>query len=115
MSNPTPPGPSLNAQFEPQILIEQMAPPGQELFVAVRTDAVVPVLVVGTGGTDVERLDDVTIIPLPADRARIEAVAGPAADTVEAIINAADGLALVECNPVIGAVVVDATAQEVAT
>ena len=96
-----------------------MAQPGDEIFVAVRTDAVVPVLVVGKGGADVERLDDVTIIPLPVDRKRIEAVVQDAAPVVEAIIAAADGLALLECNPVIvnsgGAVVVDATAQEVAT
>jgi acetyl-CoA synthetase len=94
----------LNAQFE--VLVEAMAPPGEELFVAVRYDAVVPVLVIGRGGTDVERHDDVTIIPLPAPRQ---------SPTVEAIVNAADSLALLECNPVIDGVVVDATAQEVAT
>ena len=117
--NPTPPEPPPNAQFEPQILIEHMAQPGDEIFVAVRIDAVVPVLVVGKGGADVERLDDVTIIPLPVDRDRLESVVKHAAPVVEAIIAAADGLALLECNPVIvnsgGAVVVDATAQEVAT
>ena len=92
-----------------------MAQPGAELFVAIRTDAVVPVLVVGKGGADVERLDDVTIIPLPVDRDRLESVVNHAAPVVEAIIAAADGLALLECNPVINGVVVDATAQEVAT
>jgi acyl-CoA synthetase (NDP forming) len=112
VSNPTALAPSLNEQLT--VLIEAMAPPGDELFVAVRRDAIVPVLVVGRGGIDVERHDDVTIIPLPAPRERIERVAGAAADTVEAIVEAADGLALVECNPVIGAVVVDAIAQEVA-
>ena len=115
IDSPNGSGPSLDAQFEPQILIEQMAQPGTELFVAVRTDAVVPVLVLGHGGTDVERRDDVTIIPLPADRARIERIAGPATGTVEAIVNAAEGLALLECNPVIGDVVVDAIAQEVSS
>ena len=45
-----------------------MAQPGDELFVAVRYDAVVPVLVTGRGGTDVERYDDVTITPLPTHR-----------------------------------------------
>ena len=79
-----------------------MAAPGEELFVAVRYDAVVPVLVVGRGGTDVERYDDVEIIPLPTHRQ-------------PDIVKAADGLALLECNPVIGGVVVDAIAQEVAT
>jgi acetate---CoA ligase (ADP-forming) len=102
-NNPTADPAPVNAQF---VLIEAMAPPGDELFVAVRFDAVVPVLVIGKGGTDVERHDDVTIIPLPAPRQP---------GTVEAIIQAADGLALLECNPVIGDVVVDATAQEVAT
>ena len=93
----------LDAQFE--VLVEHMAPPGDELFVAVRYDAVVPVLVIGRGGTDVERHDDVRIIPLPAPRQ---------SPTVGAIVEAADGLALLECNPVIDGVVVDATAQEVA-
>jgi hypothetical protein len=89
-------------QFEPQILVEAMVDPGDETFVAVRYDAVVPVLVTGRGGTDVERHDDVEIIPLPTPRQA-------------AIVKAADGLALLECNPVIGDVVVDATAQEDAT
>ena len=62
-------------------------------------------LVIGRGGTDVERHDDVDIIPC---RPTI------ALDNVEAIVQAADGLALLECNPVINGVVVDATAQEVA-
>ena len=111
--NPNGSGPSPDAQFEPKILVEAMANPGDELFVAVRSDAIVPVLTIGRGGTHVERLDDVAIVPLPADRARIERVAGSAADTVEAIVRAAEGLALLECNPVVGAVVVDAIAQEV--
>ena len=38
----------------------------------VRRDAVVPVLVVGLGGIHVEALDRVALVPLPADRARIE-------------------------------------------
>ncbi len=102
VDNPTADPAPLNAQFEPQILVEEMTNSGTELFVAVRYDAVVPVLIVGKGGTDVERYDDVEIIPLPT---RQQA----------AIVNAADGLALLECNPVIGDVVVDAIAQEVAT
>jgi acetate---CoA ligase (ADP-forming) len=103
IDNPNGSGLSLNAQFEPQILVEEMVNAGDELFVAVRYDAVVPVLVIGRGGTDVERYDDVTITPLPVD----------ANGTVQAIVRAADGLALLECNPVIGDVVVDAIAQEV--
>jgi acyl-CoA synthetase (NDP forming) len=100
--NPTADPAPVNAQFEPHILIEEMTNSGEELFVAVRHDAVVPVLVIGKGGTDVERYDDVEIIPLPTPQQ-------------PAIVNAADGLALLECNPVIGDVVVDATAQEVST
>jgi acyl-CoA synthetase (NDP forming) len=97
--NPTADPAPVNAQ---SVLVEAMVPAGDETFVAVRYDAVVPVLVVGRGGTDVERHDDVTITPLPARG-------------YEAIVQAADGLALLECNPVIGDVVVDATAQEDAT
>ena len=135
LNNPTPPEPSLNAQFEPptrpepaldpQILVEEMAEPGVELFVAVRTDAVVHALVIGLGGVHVEALDRVAIVPLPADRPRIaqalQTLKAPAAaaPTIEAIAAAAHGLALLECNPVIvhadGAVVVDAVAQEVVT
>jgi hypothetical protein len=104
-----------------------MAPPGAEIFVAVRTDAVVPVLVVGRGGVDVEALDDVAIVPLPADEQRIERALAtlklpvpPGAATIAAqIAAAAGGLALLECNPVLihsdGAVVVDAIAKEVVT
>jgi hypothetical protein len=63
------------------------------------------------------------IVPLPADEPRIVRAlaslnAPAAAPTVAAIAQAAEGLALLECNPVIvhpdGAVVVDAVAQEVA-
>jgi acyl-CoA synthetase (NDP forming) len=121
--NPTTPEPSLNAQFDAKILVEEMVHPGVELLVAVRADAVVQVLVIGLGGVHVEKLDRVAIVPLPADRARIARALEPlnataAAETVAAIARAADGLALLECNPVIvhpdGAVVVDAVAQEVA-
>ena len=55
------------------LLVESMEPPGVELLVAVRRDAVVPVLVVGLGGIWTELLGDVELIPLPADAARIEA------------------------------------------
>jgi hypothetical protein len=102
-----------------------MAAPGTEVLVSVTTDGVVPALVVGLGGIHVEALDKVAIVPLPADAQRIsaavaslglpEAVVGVAAQ----IAAAADNLQLLECNPVLihpdGAVVVDATAKEVAT
>jgi acetyl-CoA synthetase len=109
------------------VLVEQMARPGTEVLVAVRTDAVVPALVIGRGGVDVEALDDVVIVPLPADEPRIAAalarlrapVPAHTAGIAAQIAAAADGLELLECNPVLvhpdGAVVVDATAKEVAT
>jgi acetyl-CoA synthetase len=54
------------------VLAESMAPGGAELLVAARTDTIVPVLVIGLGGIWTELLDDVAIVPLPADAARIE-------------------------------------------
>ena len=56
-----------------RVLVERMAPPGVELLVAARADAVVPALVVGLGGIWAEALDDVAIVPLPADAERVEA------------------------------------------
>ena len=50
-----------------------MAEPGLELFVAAHRDGVVPVLVIGLGGVWAEVLDDVAVIPLPADADRVEA------------------------------------------
>jgi acetyl-CoA synthetase len=116
------------------VLAEQMVAPGVELIVAARTDGVVPALVVGLGGIWTELLDDVAIVPLPADAARVEraltalrgapvliggrggvavdvaAVSRMAAALGELLLE--EGLGLVECNPVIagpdGAVAVDA-------
>ena len=48
-----------------------MVPPGVELLVAARADAVVPALVVGLGGIWAEALDDVAIVPLPASAERV--------------------------------------------
>jgi acetate---CoA ligase (ADP-forming) len=53
-----------------RVLVERMAPAGVELFIAARADAVVPALVIGLGGMWVEALDDVAIVPLPADANR---------------------------------------------
>ena len=50
-----------------------MAPPGAELIVAVRRDAVVPALVIGLGGVYAEAFDDVAVVPLPATPERVEA------------------------------------------
>ena len=107
-----------------------MAAPGAELIVSVRRDAVVPALVIGLGGGYAEVLDDVAIVPLPADPARVErairqlkgaALLGnadlPAAARLAARLTELHGLELIECNPVLvhneGAVVVDAIAKEI--
>ena len=50
------------------VLAEAMAPPGVELIVAAHDDGVVPALVLGLGGIWTELLDDVAVVPLPADR-----------------------------------------------
>jgi hypothetical protein len=101
-----------------------MAPPGVEALVSVTTDGVVPALVIGLGGIHVERLDSVAIVPLPADAARVASAAealglSGVAEIAAEIAAAARDLALLECNPVLihpdGAVVVDATAKEVAS
>ena len=54
-----------------QVLVERMAPPGAELIVAVRRDAVVPALVIGLGGIHAEAFDDVAVVPLPATPERV--------------------------------------------
>lgn len=54
------------------VLAERMASPGIELLVAARTGAIVPALVIGLGGIWTELLDEVAIVPLPADAARVE-------------------------------------------
>ena len=54
-----------------RVLVERMAPPGVELLVAARADAVVPALVIGLGGIWAEALDDVAIVPLPAGAERV--------------------------------------------
>ncbi len=118
------------------VLVERMAPPGAELLVAARADAVVPCLVVGAGGAWTEALDDAAVVPLPATAERVEAAlrtlrtaalfAGgrgrPALDVAAAAHLAAaagdlllaNGLELLELNPVLvhehGAVAVDAVA-----
>ena len=55
-----------------RVLVERMAELGTELFVAARADGVVPALVVGLGGIWTESLDDVAVVPLPAERERVE-------------------------------------------
>ncbi len=127
----------LAAAHDGCVLAERMAAPGLELMVAVRTDAIVPALVLGLGGIWTELLDDVAIVPLPADAARIELalrslrgapmlVGGrgrPSVDLAAAARIAQQiagvllerSLAEIECNPVLvgapghGAVAVDAS------
>ncbi len=120
-----------------EVLVEAMAPPGVELLVAARRDAVVPVLVVGLGGIWTELLDDVAIVPLPASPERVESAlrslraaglltgarGGAAVDLRSLAVLAAgagelllsERLELLELNPVIagarGAVAVDALAR----
>jgi acetyl-CoA synthetase len=127
----------LAERFGGAVLAERMAVPGVELIVAARADAVVPAVVVGLGGMWTEALDDVAIVPLPADAARIEralrrlrgarlltgargtppvdlpAVARMAQRVGELLVE--ESLELLEVNPVLagpgGVVAVDATAR----
>jgi acetate---CoA ligase (ADP-forming) len=118
------------------ILVERMAPPGTELLVSARSDAVVPALVIAVGGAWTELLEDAAIVPLPATAERVEeAIRGlraapvltggrggapldvPAAARLAAAAGALlleQGLELIELNPVFvheqGAVAVDAVA-----
>jgi acetyl-CoA synthetase len=106
----------------PPTLVERMAPRGTEVLIAIRRDGLVPVLVIGAGGVHTERLDDVAVIPLPADPARIaEAARTVRVPITNAVIEIATRLqqlphTLIELNPVIvhgdRAVAVDALAQE---
>jgi acetyl-CoA synthetase len=120
-----------------RVLVEAMAPPGLELLVSARRDAVVPVLTVGLGGVHAEVLSDAAVIPLPADAERVErallrlrgaalltgARTGAAVDVAGAARLAARAgelllegdLELLELNPVLvhsrGAIAVDALAR----
>jgi acyl-CoA synthetase (NDP forming) len=119
------------------VLAEAMAPPGVELIVAAHDDGVVPALVLGLGGIWTELLDDVAVVPLPADAGRVRAALltlrgaplllgarGETAVDLEAVASlavrvgelvATDEARLVECNPVLagpgGAVAVDAAVR----
>jgi acetyl-CoA synthetase len=118
------------------LLVERMAGDGVELIFAVRRDGVVPALLVGTGGTWAEALDDVALVPLPASAARVEralrglrsaplltgARGGPAVDLTAAAhfgsrlgeLALEHGLDLLEVNPALaspaGCVALDAVA-----
>ncbi len=114
-----------------------MATPGFELLVAARADGVVPALVIGLGGIWTEALDDVAVIPLPAEPERVEralrslrgaplltgerggepvdlgAAAKLASGAGQMLLD--NGLALLELNPVVarpdGAIALDALAR----
>jgi acetyl-CoA synthetase len=121
------------------VLVECMGLEGLELIVAAHRDGVVPALMIGLGGIWTELLDDVVIVPLPAEERRIEQALGqlrgapllhgargrPGADVPAAARLARRvgelllerGLQTVECNPVLvaapggGAVAVDASVR----
>lgn len=123
-----------------RVLVERMARPGVELLVAARADAVVPALALGLGGIWTEALDDVAIVPLPADADRvaraIRSLRGAAAldggrgrDAVDVAAAAElaagvgrllleSGLDLIELNPVAvlehGCIALDAVARRAA-
>jgi acyl-CoA synthetase (NDP forming) len=135
--NPTHPPPNHHIHADARVLVEAMAPPGIELLVSARRDAVVPVLTVGLGGVWTEAFGDVAVIPLPADAARVERAlrslraapllagtrTGAPVDVAAAAALAAragallidQGLELLELNPVLvnarGAVAVDAVVR----
>jgi acyl-CoA synthetase (NDP forming) len=99
-------------------LVERMEMPGLEVFVAARSDGVVPAVVVGLGGALAEALDDVAIVPLPANAERLAAavaslrgakVLSREAGAIEAVALAAERvgellveqrLSLIELNPI---------------
>jgi acyl-CoA synthetase (NDP forming) len=138
--NPAHPPPNHHVHADARVLVEAMAPPGIELLVSARRDAVVPVLTVGLGGVWAEAFGDVAVIPLPADAPRVEralrslraapllagARTGVPVDVAAAAALAAragellldQGLELIELNPVLvnarGAVAVDALVRTAA-
>lgn len=127
---------ALAADHRGHVLAERMEEPAVELIVAARRDGVVPALTLGLGGIWTELLNDVAVVPLPADADRVEralrslrgarvldggrgrtaldiaAAAELAARIGEVLLEAE--LGLIECNPVLvktdGALVLDALA-----
>jgi acyl-CoA synthetase (NDP forming) len=80
------------------VLVERLIASGAETLVAVRTDTIVPILVVGT-----------EVLPLPVARGALDP------EIADIALRAADvalehGLVLLELNPVIGGLAVDAVA-----
>nr|WP_062333617.1 acetate--CoA ligase family protein [Herbidospora sakaeratensis] len=102
-------------QVPPPVLVEEMVPPGVEVMVSVRYDAITPVLVVALGGAWVEVFGDAAVIPLPVTPERVAGAvrklrAARLIPDIEALARTAvaiadmtrqEGFALVEVNPVI--------------
>ena len=127
----------LSSESGSRVLVEEMVSGEVELLAGFRDDGVVPALAIGIGGIWAETLDDVAIVPLPADADRVERAirslrAAPlltggrgrdplAVRAAAELVARAGGLAvekglsLLELNPVIvgreGAVAVDAVAR----
>ncbi len=128
---------AIAAEYGGTVTAESMVPPGLELLIAAKSDAVVPAVVLAMGGLWTEVLSDVAIVPLPASAARIaralhglrgapalfggrgqqpldvDAVSLLAQRAGEVLVEAS--LELVELNPVVvaerGAVAVDAVVR----
>jgi acetate---CoA ligase (ADP-forming) len=123
-----------------RVLVEEMVAHEVELLVSAQREGIVPSLAIGLGGVWTEVLDDVAIVPLPADPARVEAAIrslrgaplltgarGRQALDVEAAARAASAagtllleaeLDLIELNPVFvnaeGCIAVDAVIRRAA-
>ena len=62
---------AIPAARDAELLVERMEPAIAEVFVAVRTDGVVPALAIGLGGLWAEALDRTAVVPLPAGPRRV--------------------------------------------
>jgi acyl-CoA synthetase (NDP forming) len=96
------------------MLLEEMLPPGRDLFLSVSEDPVGTLVALGSGGTDVEDRDDVEFLGWPATADELEAFVARAAGLVGGAIRdrlvdligmlveiyESQDLALLECNPV---------------
>ena len=105
------------------VLAERMAAPGVELIVAAHDDGIVPAWCSGWAGSGPSCCEDVVVVPLPADHARVRAAltelrgapllqgarGGEAVD-LDAVAALAvgvgrllvdRGLSVIECNPVL--------------
>lgn len=95
-------------------LLEEMVPPGRDLFLSISEDPIGTLVALGAGGTDVEDRNDVSFLAWPATGDELTTFVGRAAglppgeqrDRLEAMIAAmievylSEDLTLLECNPV---------------